>query len=287
MLLPLTLQAQETTQRFAIAESPTPVLNTPGFNDIFANAQGNNPKTDNCGQVRELEFIALPGTVFAIQQEINTGTTVIYRVTTGDYPHAPANGLFIDSRFVSTTIAPPSPRRAALSPKKEIIQRLRNSAGVEYVWGGNVKQGIPKLADLYSTGNRSLSLKSGKKVSFAGLDCSGLLYEASNGWTPRNTSELVAYGKSVAIEGLDLGTIVRKLRPLDLIVWPGHVLIALDHGEVIESRLYCDGRKSGVVIRPLHKRLSEILRNRKPVNSIEAKGGELKNSFVVRRWIEP
>jgi cell wall-associated NlpC family hydrolase len=185
------------------------------------------------------------------------------------------------------TSTPPSPRQAALPSKEEIIRRLRNSVGVAYVWGGNVRLGIPELADLYPViENKHASYTGKKSFPLAGLDCSGLLYEASGGWTPRNTSELVTYGKSVAIEGLDAWEIERRLRPLDLIVWPGHVLIALDQGEVIESRLHCDGQKSGVIISLLPKRLSEILRNRKPVNTIEAKRKTTEKTFVVRRWFE-
>jgi hypothetical protein len=288
LLLPLTIQAKETSQRFAVAESPTPVLNTPEFDAIFAGKRMDGLKTDNCGQVRELEFIALPGTVFVVHQEIKNNSSTIYRVTTGDYPHIPDKGLFIDGRFTRTTSASPSPRQVVLLPKEEIIRHLRDSVGTDYIWGGNIRKGIPGLANLYPPkGNRPLSVKKKERILFAGLDCSGLLYEASGGWTPRNTGELVAYGKPVEIGGHDSSAIAGELRPLDLIVWPGHVLIALDHGEVIESRLYCDGRKSGVVIRPLRERLSEIMRGRRPANFIGAKGKTAEKRFVVRRWHEP
>jgi len=35
-----------------------------------------------------------------------------------------------------------------------------------------------------------------------GVDCSGLLYEATNGYTPRNSSDLVTYGTGVTIENM-------------------------------------------------------------------------------------
>ena len=130
---------------------------------------------------------------------------------------------------------------------------------------------------MLSVGNKEL-------WQLAGLDCSGLLYEATGGWTPRNTSALVSFGKPVDINGLSADSIAGKIRPLDLIVWQGHLIIVLDHGEVIESRLYCDGRKNGVIIKPLKERLHEILSARNPSNSLGAKGNVSKKTFVIRRW---
>ncbi|MGD0584971.1 MAG: peptidoglycan endopeptidase, partial [Oryzomonas sp.] len=49
---------------YGVARSATPVLNSPAFSDVFGGADGRSLKTDRCGQVRQLEFIALPGTVF-------------------------------------------------------------------------------------------------------------------------------------------------------------------------------------------------------------------------------
>ncbi|HPE85225.1 MAG TPA: hypothetical protein PLO43_03500, partial [Chlamydiales bacterium] len=93
--------------------------------------------------------------------------------------------------------------------------------------------------------------------TFAGVDCSGLLYEASYGLTPRNTSELISFGEERSLE---------NLQPLDLLVWKGHVVIVLDPYHTIESRL-----GKGVVITPLADRLSEIER-------------ELATDLFVRRF---
>jgi hypothetical protein len=282
LLTPAYLHAGQLPQRYAIATSPTPVLNTPGFRKVFGGSNGNSLKTDNCGQIRELEFIALTGTSFVIQKEITSGDSKVYRVTTSDYPYSGPNGLFIDSRFVSISEAPPIPRQKKQPEKDEIIRRLRNAEGVGYVWGGNVTKGIPALTDLYPP--KHLTKEQNDRWQLAGLDCSGLLYEATGGWTPRNTSELVRFGKQVDIEGLSVESIAAKLRPLDLIVWPGHILIALERGEVIESRLNCDGGRSGVIIRPAKERLYEIMRTRRPSNSAEPIGEAYKKIFVVRRW---
>ena len=51
---------------YGVARTATPVLNSPAFSDIFGGPDGRSLKTDRCGQVRQLEFIALPGTVFRL-----------------------------------------------------------------------------------------------------------------------------------------------------------------------------------------------------------------------------
>ncbi|GAM09202.1 hypothetical protein OR1_01476 [Geobacter sp. OR-1] len=280
LLIPIALSAKEPSYRYAVAVTPTPVLNSPEFAVIFGGVPGNHIKTDSCGQMRELEFIALPGTVFEIKDQIVNNAFTFYRVTTIDYPSPPPQGLFIDNRFVRTSEVRPSSRRSILPPKEQIIKQLRDAAGTPYVWGGNVRSGIPEIREYYQL--KSTEYRTGKD-QLAGLDCSGLLYEASGGSTPRNTSELVHYGKGVEIDGLGPEMLAQILRPLDLVVWPGHVLIVLDNGEIIESRLNCDGRKSGVVIRPLMDRLSEIMRGRKPSNNIVS-GKTGNKTFLVRRW---
>ncbi|HEY4743896.1 MAG TPA: hypothetical protein VIH45_04505, partial [Desulfuromonadaceae bacterium] len=74
---------------YGVARTPAPVLNTPAFGAVFGGQDGRTLKTDRCGQVRELEFIALPGTVFRILAEVKGSPAAIYRVETDDYP-APA-----------------------------------------------------------------------------------------------------------------------------------------------------------------------------------------------------
>jgi hypothetical protein len=120
-----------------------------------------------------------------------------------------------------------------------------------------------------------------------GVDCSGLLYEAAGGFTPRNTSALVRFGKPVPVAGLTAAELARRLEPLDLIAWNGHVLIVLDRERLIESRPDCTGRAGGVRVRPLSVALEEIMKTRKPLDDMgDEKAGEGKG-FVVRRWYAP
>ncbi|GAI00651.1 unnamed protein product, partial [marine sediment metagenome] len=108
-----------------------------------------------------------------------------------------------------------------------------------------------------------------------GVDCSGLLYQATNGYTPRNTSSLVSYGAPVRIAGLKVDQIIKKVEPLDIIVRRGHVVVILNKEQVIESCLHCDkykkGLQGGVRIRRLKEVLAEIMEKRIPVDSYEDK----------------
>jgi hypothetical protein len=266
---------------YGVARTSTPVLNTPDFKAVFGGDGGQSLKTDRCGQLRELEYIALPGTVFTLLKKQGSGTADIYQVETDDYP-APANvRLYVDGRFLTIEHTAPAPRRPQLPPREEVLSALRGGVGSPYVWGGNVQGGVPELAELFYNG-----IKGGdaKRLTLAGLDCSGLLYQATGGWTPRNSSLLITFGQGVAVSGKQALEIAALLQPLDLIVWNGHVIIVLDRQSAIESRLQCGKPgNGGVVITPLSQRVAEIMRTRRPVNSWP-EGKKRQDIFVVRRW---
>ena len=266
---------------YGVALAPTPVLNSPDFKAVFVGANGRMLKVDRCGQVRELEFIALPGTVFTIMKKINSGSNAIYQVETDEYAVPPRVKLYIDSRFVRLSHIAPQSRKKSLPPRGEVVAKLREAIGSSYVWGGNVKNGVPELsAWFYQDSMAGID----KQLALAGLDCSGLLYSTTGGWTPRNTSQLLAFGQGVVVAGKSPTEIVSTLQPLDLIVWNGHVIIVLDQQTAIESRLECGKPgQGGVVVTPLPTRIAEIMHARKPVNAWQG-DGKRRDIFVVRRW---
>lgn len=266
---------------YGVARTSTPVLNTPDLKGVFGGGDGQSLKADRCGQLRELEHIALPGTVFTILKKQGSGAAGIYQVETDDYP-TPANvRLYVDSRFLALEHTLPAPRRPQLPPREEVLSALRGAVGTPYVWGGNVQGGVPELAELFYNGYRGDDVK---RLTLAGLDCSGLLYQATGGWTPRNSSRLISFGRGVAISGKQAPEIAALLQPLDLLVWNGHVIIVLDRQSAIESRLQCGKPgNGGVVITPLPQRVAEIMRTRRPVDSWP-EGRKRQDIFVVRRW---
>lgn len=272
--------------RYAQSVIPTPVLNTPEFSSVFGTRAGEKTVHDTAGRFRELEFIALPDTVFTIESVIKQGANTIYRVTTIEYPFPSPDGYYIDSRFVRTAPEKPPDRAKRLPDKNTIITSLLSSEGSAYLWGGNLKEGIPQMLALYPP-PAFLSREERSRWMLQGLDCSGLLYQAADGCTPRNTSALITFGEPVPIVNIPVPQIIQAVEPLDIIVWPGHVIIVLDRERVIESRPDYDalpaGIQGGVRIRKIGEVLSEVLGERIPVNHYET-AGAVQKQFVIRRW---
>ena len=161
---------------------------------------------------------------------------------------------------------------------QQMLEKLTKLEGSDYGWGGNWPHGIDFLPKFYrgKTPFHQLKLEVQNTWRLKGVDCSGLIYYASDGYTPRNTSRLVTFGRPVETEGLTAAQITEKVQPLDLIVWQGHVVCVFNRSETIESR-----EKHGVVRANLSDRLSEILKERKSVNNWNTTTGD---RFVIRRW---
>lgn len=250
------------TPRFGVANRAVPV-----FNEATAAGPRAVLHADHCGQVRQLEFVALPGTAFEILA-VPTGSPGVLQVRTTDYQAPAGTSLYVEAAALQPRQQMPADRTPHLPSRAVILQALRSAIGLPYVWGGNVRSGV---------------LQAGH-ARFQGLDCSGLLYEATDGYTPRNTEQLVQFGQGVAIEGLGIEQLLTQLQPLDLLVWKGHVIIVLDQQHVIESILQCNGKKDGVRISPLRTRLQQLLHQRHPVNAWPPGQGKAP-LLVVRRWI--
>lgn len=273
--------------KYAIAILPTPVLHTPDFPGVFGGKDGSTLRLDEDNQIKQLEFVALPKTVFEIEKIIKKDEKVVYKVTTKDYPYPTNKGYFIDSRFVKIVKIKP-PERPKTPPSKEtIIQNLLSAKDSNYLWGGNYKDGVLQMLSFYKPSS-SVSLSIQDKWMLKGVDCSGLLYQATNGYTPRNTSSLVSYGAPVRIAGLKVDQIIQTVEPLDIIVWREHVVVILNKEHVIESRLDYDedkkGPKGGVRIRRLKEVLVEIMERGVPVDSYKDKVEDGNKKFVIRRW---
>jgi len=269
---------------YGVARYATPVLNSPALGEIFGGPDGKSLKTDRCGQVRQLEFIALPGTVFKLLARLPGAVAPVYRVATDDYPTPDGTSLYIDSRFIELRDERPPARIRTLPPRERIITALKKAIASPYVWGGNIPEGAGALLGTLYTTAAEIDDRVIRRITLAGVDCSGLLYQATGGWTPRNTTQLVSYGTGVAVAGKSAQEIAESLEPLDLIVWGGHVIIVLDRETAIESRLRCSQpAHGGVVTTPLAQRLAEIMRTRRPANAWPV-AGKREGVFVVRRW---
>lgn len=244
-----------------VTSSPIPVFNKPEFPSYFQ-GKGESIPLDDQGLMRCLETILLPGMSFNLREKL---TDNIFKIETPNYS---GKELYIDKRFFNKTSLIEQPSN--LPSVDKICETLKNLNRIPYLWGGNCPEGVARMLELYPVDLSSLETKIQNIWQLKGVDCSGLLYYATNGYTPRNTSDLVNYGKAVLMKK----EIAKIVQPLDLIVWKGHVIIVIDKETCIESTI-----KKGVHLRNLSERIEEVLKTRKPVNQNPS-----DDSFVIRRW---
>lgn len=242
---------------YLLVQTAAPVLNTSDFSTVFCDQIPLNDK----GLPHHYEFVALPGMVFKVTRLWNDTIAEIH------WPEYSSQPLFTDLRFCSFIDTPPVSLKKTFQAK-DILQKMERRIGVPYVWGGNWAEGIPEMLDYYPP-SQALSPRMKKLWTFCGLDCSGLLFEATLGATPRNTSQLVKFGNPVSLN---------DLQPLDMIVYPGHVLFVRDAKTTIESR-----SPHGVLIAPLEERLREILEKRTLVETWTS-GTDPSRYFTLRRF---
>ncbi len=253
---------------------PTPLLDNPDFHHSFGGEDGNSIPLTNA-LLKTVETVVFPNEPFEIVGAIPNSSIV--QVTTPSYPYE--GKFYTDLRFLAKRDPSSAEKKILLPPSEHILDELNKLIGTRYIWGGTWPEGIPDLLNWYPPKHPIETLGPLLQDTWIlkGVDCSGLLYKVTNGCTPRNTSSLLHFGNPVLIEGLSISEIQKHLRPLDLIVWNGHVICVQDSHHTIESL----GGK-GVIRSDLETRLSTICMTRRPENQ-GAMGGD---SFVIRRFID-
>lgn len=248
-----------------VTSSPIPLFNTPEFPSYFQ-GKGESIPLDDQGLMRCLETILLPGMSFDLREKLPDN---IFKIKTPNYS---GEELYIDRRFFNETSLIEQP--SSLPSVDKICKTLKKLIGTPYLWGGNCPEGVAGMLKLYPVDLSTLDPKTQNTWQLKGVDCSGLLYYATNGYTPRNTSDLVNYKEGLKIKNLTKEKMISLLKPLDLIVWKGHVIIVIDKETCIESTI-----ENGVHLRDISERIEEVLKTRKPVNENPS-----DDSFVIRRW---
>ncbi len=276
---------------YAIAKGPTPVLYSPDFQWVFWWTWWVNLKFDDYWEIDELEFIALSWTVFKVSDAYKTSWSgIILKVETKDYPYSTEKWYYIDYRFVKLTTKKPVEREKILPSKTNIIKKLLTASWSIYTWWWNYNYWIPELLKYYPP-SWEINEEIKNQWMLKWVDCTGLLYEATNWYTPRNSSDIVKYGTWLEITGKKRAEdILDLLKPLDIIAWSGHIIIVLNKKYTIESRLDYDTEKDWfqwwVRIRNLKEVLDEVLLKRIWVNNYDDQVPEWKKKFIIRRWID-
>ncbi|HEY4255149.1 MAG TPA: hypothetical protein VGM34_02250 [Chlamydiales bacterium] len=234
---------------------PAPLLNTSEFELVFS---GDSP------QIAHFECVGLPGTVLEIAGE--RGNVLEVR-----WPFYSDHPLYVDKRFGQTGFFH-RPACAAIPSIKTLLERMEQRIGISYVWGGNWAAGISEMLHYYPP-KISLSSRALELWTLKGLDCSGLLFEASEGTTPRNTSQLIHFGRSVS-----KADALKNWEPMDMILYPGHVLFVRDKETIIESK-----SPFGVRVCNLQARLEELLEERIWVDEWSQKTDPTL-AFMARRF---
>ncbi|MCT4575635.1 MAG: hypothetical protein N4A43_05255 [Alphaproteobacteria bacterium] len=276
---------------YAISVIPTTIYNTEDLYKAYEIKDNKLIARDKSSLVREIEAQTFPGTVWKIAEKIKVNNIKLYKAQTPEYWNTPKDFYFyIDARSVKTKFIKPRARKLILPNKEELLEKLNEIKKqtqkelIPYIWGGNTLQGINENEKFYSRGKDLSKLNKQDKKQFflQGLDCTGLLYYITDGYTPRNSSWLRTFGDPVGIEDKSIDDIIKMVKPLDIIVHQGHIVLILNSEETIESRLSKGG---GVVITPIRERFEELFETKVPLN--HAPLGKSENSwFVIRRFVK-
>ena len=280
---------QECPPKHAVASLATPLLNSPNFPMVFGGKDGKTIKLDKVQLCREVEVVLLPGAPLTIDGQCQVGGRMIYRVTTPDYPYPNKKGYYVDEGCIRLVDSPPPPRSKRLRHESFIRYKLKSSLDSVYLWGGNWAAGIPQMMEFYPSREPIFGYER-KAWILRGVDCSGLIYEATDGWTPRNASSLIRYGNPVDIAGKSAEEICEMVKPLDILGWRTHVMIFLDQEHIIQSRVDYDydtpGNQGGVRIQKAVDYITRLLKSYDPVNDYDDEVPEGRKKFVIRRWYE-
>jgi hypothetical protein len=253
-------------KEYGLTKTFLPLLNTSDFLSVFGGKTGNIMPLDEKGLIRSFETILFPNSKLEILSQKDN----VLQVQTKEYPYE--GSFFIDARLVEQVKQEPLERKKTLPSSHEILKTVFSLLGQRYFWGGNCLK-VPQMLTLYPPKSSPTS-ETLKNWTLEGFDCSGLMYYATEGITPRNTSSWVFFEKEIEIENKTPQEILALLKPLDAIIWKGHIVFVYDALHTIESRA-----GKGVVLSGIKERLQEILQSGLvPKNSFEP------GCFVIRRW---
>ncbi|MGL5329015.1 MAG: C40 family peptidase [Peptostreptococcaceae bacterium] len=151
----------------------------------------------------------------------------------------------------------------------EVIKLAKEKVGLEYVWGGKGEIMTDKRLDelIKQYGISHYPLDRNDYIGNQAFDCSGLTY-----WTYKEITKIeIGYSTFQQKEILkDFSVDKSEMNPGDLIYTPGHVVMYIGKGKVIESASHVAYPVGGVKISSLFRyRKGEIYRPIDYINHIK------------------
>jgi len=243
---------------------------------------------DSSNTIDQLSIVLPSGTPVTLIKKVDNWNFTYYETRTRDFDvwYGETDWYFLDSRFIKIEGSKPNEVIHKIPDMASIFKTLLAAVDSQYIWWWSYYQWIPEINDLYPTPS-DVTLSTGEQQYkiLQWTDCSWLLWQATNWYTPRTTRTLLTFWESVPISWNTVVEIINKVKPLDLIVWAGHVIIILDNEHAIES-IWKANFEWGVEIVDLKERLEDIFTRRQPVNEWNQSDLPEKQKFVIRRWFK-
>lgn len=241
---------------------------------------------DSSNTIDQLSIVLPVWTPVTLIKKIQNWKFTYYEVRNRDFDvwYWEKDWYYLDSRFIKIDESKSAEHVHNVPDMSTIFKTLLAAVDSQYIWWGSYYQWIPEINELYPTPDDvKLSTWEQQYKILQWTDCSWLLWQATNWYTPRTTRSLLTFWDSVPISWFTVDQIVWIVKPLDLIVWAGHVVIILSDEYAIES-IWKDDFKWWVEIVKLDERLKDIFTRRQPVNDWNKSKLPDKEKFVVRRW---
>ncbi len=194
----LQIEASKDFQGYAKTILPTPLFWLPvdqvDINKILGGKGTTGLKLNGNNLIMELAVVLPPESPLTLMKKIEKDGFTYYQVRTREFDagRGAKVGYFVDARFIQKTDQKLVERPQTLPSFQEIKNNLLAASGTVYIWGGSWYQGIPEIDKLFPSDVQLSSLDQKRKL-MQGVDCSGLLYQATNGYTPRNSRSLLTF----------------------------------------------------------------------------------------------
>lgn len=274
---------------YAVTKLPTPLYwqnaDYVNINRIMWWTGTTGLKLDSSNTIDELWVVLPPNRPLTLIKKIEKWDFTYYEVRTREFDTWlwSDGSRFIDERLITKTEYKSEEHIPQLPSKEQLIKNMLDALGTQYIRWWSRYQWIPEMNELYPTPD-GVELSDAEKEYkiLKWTDCSWLLRQASDGYTPRNSRWFFNFWEAVSISWNTVDEIIQKVQPLDTIAWAGHVIIILNKNYAIESIRKADFQWGPELV-DLKTRLEDIFTRRVPVNNWSESPLSDSAKFVIRR----